>query len=310
MLFSKCAQAGCCQLRNLRPFSTIPPQPMNIEKGSPEYLELAASGRLWEEYAQPGNITEFLRVQEDLKDWLRDLDEMPTLTSAVAHQSVAFEGNPLTLGDTVKVHDLLFGKDDMPLYSEMSKPLHALSSVSLPTPEELLPNKDPIPRENASRIASSPVFGQPDLRDIQSMLAVLLRGTASEALYNGLWGPKLPLGAFRGVPIQVPALMDRLLWRQETHARAVLHPLIFAARYETHLQPFTPFRTVTADSDAFWPVSISLRMVPCTSYHNIDREGYLHAVGQVHERRPDSLCAAMVEAQYDTLITFLQSRWR
>jgi hypothetical protein len=103
----------------------------NIEKGSPEYLELAASGRLWEEYAQPGNITEFLRVQEDLKDWLRDLDEMrealaerkttlstmaATLTSAVAHQSVAFEGNPLTLGDTVKVHDLLFGKDNMPLY--------------------------------------------------------------------------------------------------------------------------------------------------------------------------------------------------
>jgi hypothetical protein len=102
-------------------------------------------------------------------------------------------------------------------FSEMSKPLHALSSVSLPTPEELLPNKDPSAvaelrnqiflsqylAENASRIASSPVFGQPDLRDIQSMLAVLLRGTASEALYNGLWGPKLPLGAFRGVPIQV-----------------------------------------------------------------------------------------------------------
>ncbi|KAJ7096439.1 hypothetical protein C8R44DRAFT_378165 [Mycena epipterygia] len=127
---SSAAQAGR-QLR-LRFFATAPSHPLSrvqieklrrrnkleeiyqvfrtMEQGTPEYTELALSGRVWERSARPGNIAEFLRVQDDLKDWLKDLDKLRqaaarkmtlsamavTLTSAVAHQSVAFEGNPLT----------------------------------------------------------------------------------------------------------------------------------------------------------------------------------------------------------------------
>ncbi|KAJ7174254.1 hypothetical protein C8R46DRAFT_1080477 [Mycena filopes] len=53
-----------------------------------------------------------------------------TLTSAVALQSVAFEGNPLTMGDTDVVRDRLFGKMDMS--GPLSGPLKALGSVPLP----------------------------------------------------------------------------------------------------------------------------------------------------------------------------------
>ncbi len=99
-----------------------------------------------------------------------------------------------------------------------AKPLQTLASVSLPPPEDLLPNKNPSDvaelrnqlflsqylAENATRIASSPDLAQPNLDDIRAMLSVLLRGTMSEKLYEEpAWGPKLPLGAFRGVPIMV-----------------------------------------------------------------------------------------------------------
>ncbi|KAJ6598194.1 fido domain-containing protein [Mycena vulgaris] len=314
-----------------------------MEKGTPEYTELAVSGRVWGEYARPGNIAEFLRVQDELKDWLKDLDELrqaavrktalsvmaTTLTSAVAHQSVAFEGNPLTIGDTSVVRDRLFGKMDTSPHGPLSKPLQALGSVTLPPPEELLPNKDPSAvaelrnqlflshylAENATRIASSPDFAQPDLHDIQTMSSVLLRGTAAEKLYENSWGPKLPLGAFRGVPIQfpdeVPALMERLLlWRQETHAQAALHPLIFAARYETHFTAIHPFLDGNGRVGRFLAGFYLVQNgFLATSYHNLDRQGYLHAVGEVHEGRPDSLCWSMLEAQRDTLITFLSATY-
>ncbi|KAJ7096438.1 fido domain-containing protein [Mycena epipterygia] len=223
----------------------------------------------------------------------------------------------------------------MSLHGPLSKPLQALDSVSLPPPEELLPDKDPSAvaelrnqlflshylSENATRIASSPVFTQPDLHDIRTMSSVLLRGTTAENLYANAWGPKLPLGAFRGVPIQVrshplaifpypdevPSLMERLLlWRQETHARAALHPLIFAARYETYLTAIHPFLDGNGRVGRFLAGFYLVQNgFLATSYRNLDREGYLHAVGEVHEGRPDSLCWSMLEAQRDTLLSFL-----
>ncbi|KAJ7784276.1 fido domain-containing protein [Mycena metata] len=320
-----------------------------MTKGTPEYTELANSGRVWEEFARPGNTTEFLRVQDELKDGLKDLDELReaamrkmslssmalTLVAAVAHQSVAFEDNPLTLGDAGVVRDRLLDEIDMSHNGPLPNPLHMLGSLPLPPPEELLPNKDPSAvaelrnqlflsqylAENATRIASSPVT-QPDLRDIQTMSSVLLRGTTAEKLYASGWGPILPLGAFRGVPIQVrshplaifpypdevPALMERLLlWRQETHAQAVLHPLIFAARYETYFTAVHPFLDGNGRAGrllaGFYLVQNGF--LP-TAYPNLDREGYLHAVRAVHEGRPDSLCWSMLEAQRETMSSFLR----
>ncbi|KAJ7179658.1 fido domain-containing protein [Mycena filopes] len=155
------------------------------------------------------------------------------------------------------------------------------------------------------------------------MAAVLLRGTSGEGLYtNPGWGPKLPLGEFRELPIQVrshpltifpyheevPALMARLLlWRQETRAH-VLHPLIFAARYETYFTAIHPFLDGNGRTGrllaGFYLIQNGFL---ATAYTNLDRERYLHAVGEVHEGRPDLLCRSMLEAQRDTLMTFLSA---
>ncbi|KAJ7627579.1 hypothetical protein DFH06DRAFT_1443010 [Mycena polygramma] len=201
-----------------------------MEKGTPEYTKLALSGRVWEGYARPGNIAEFFRVQDGLQDLLRDVDQLReqavrrkplssmavTLVPAVAQQSVALENNPLTLGESVVVRDRLLSKINLPF----EKTLQALESVSLPPPEELLPDKDPDAvaelrnqlflsqylAANATHIASLPSFAQPrDLRDIQRVLSLVLRGTMGEKLYSGGWGPKRSLGEFRGMPIREPA---------------------------------------------------------------------------------------------------------
>jgi Fic family protein len=101
--------------------------------------------------------------------------------------------------------------------------------------------------------------------------------------------------------------MERLLlWRQETHALAAPHPLILAARYETYFTAIHPFLDgngrVGRLLAGFYLVQNGFF---ATSYHNIDRQGYLDAVGEVQEGRPDVLCWLMLEAQRDTLITFL-----
>jgi Fic family protein len=101
--------------------------------------------------------------------------------------------------------------------------------------------------------------------------------------------------------------MERLLlWRQETHAQATLHPLIFAARYETYFIAIHPFLDGNGRLGrllaGFYLIQNGFL---ATSYHNVDRKGYLDAVGDAQDGRPDALCWLMLEAQRDTLITFL-----
>ncbi|KAJ7474860.1 fic/DOC family protein [Mycena latifolia] len=220
-----------------------------------------------------------------------------TLASVVAHQSVAFEDNPLTIGDTSNMRDRLFGKIEIPL----SNLLQALGLVSLPPQEELLSNKDP------NAVADFFIGLCPtDLHDIQIMSSMLLRGTLAEKLYEKARGTKLPLGEFRNMPIrvrshplaispypdEVPALMERLLlWRQETRALATLHPLIFVARYETYFTAIHPFLESNGRIGRFLAGFYLVQNgFLSTSYHNLDRQGYLHAVGEVHDGRPDFLC--------------------
>jgi len=48
----------------------------NLKKGSPEYVDLARSGRVWENFFKPGNIEPYLQAQSDLKQTLISIDEL------------------------------------------------------------------------------------------------------------------------------------------------------------------------------------------------------------------------------------------
>ncbi|KAJ7627578.1 fido domain-containing protein [Mycena polygramma] len=101
--------------------------------------------------------------------------------------------------------------------------------------------------------------------------------------------------------------MERLIsWRQETHAMGALHPLIFAARYETHFTAIHPFPDGNGRTGrllaGFYIVQNGF--LP-TAYRNLDRKGYLRAVAGAQEGRPDLLCQSVVEAQRAALMDFL-----
>ena len=48
----------------------------NLKKGLLEYMDLARSGRVWENFFKPGNIEPYLQAQLDLKQNLTLIDEL------------------------------------------------------------------------------------------------------------------------------------------------------------------------------------------------------------------------------------------
>jgi hypothetical protein len=92
----------------------------SLKKGSPEYDDLANSGRVWETFFKPGNIEPYLQAQSDLKQTLASIDEIKewyqendkakitilrALVPEYAHQSTSLEQNPLHAGDAVVISD-------------------------------------------------------------------------------------------------------------------------------------------------------------------------------------------------------------
>lgn len=85
-------------------------------------MDLARSGRVWEDFFKPGNIEPYLQAQSDLKDTLISIDELKewyrgndqsktdilrAFVSEYAHQSTSLEQNPLHVGDSVAISDEL-----------------------------------------------------------------------------------------------------------------------------------------------------------------------------------------------------------
>ncbi|TAQ90839.1 hypothetical protein B7494_g835 [Chlorociboria aeruginascens] len=217
----------------------------NLEKGSPEYVDLARSGRVWENFFQPGNIEPYLQAQSDLKQTLTSIDELKewyrendkAMTSILralvleyAHQSTSLEQNPLHIGDSVVIFDelekQLFGNID----SLDAMSTSEVSKLALPTPEKLLPGK------NANQVAElrNHIFvsryitevahnnpGAPNfsIADIKQLSMMILRGTDAENLYAFNWGQRKHLGEYRSTPISVRSNLLRIFpYPQEVSA--------------------------------------------------------------------------------------------
>ena len=321
------------------------PEFEKLQKGSLEFIALSRSGKVWENFFKPQNIKPYLAVQSKLQGILDSADKhnlffskradlMKTITRALvkeyAQQSTAIEGNPLRVGDSLVIEDELEKQGSLAISDLASMNTQTLASLTLPSPDALLPSKCPsqvaelrnhiiVSRYLAEIGLQNPGTTRISLTDIKQLARVMLVGTESEKVYALAWGRHISLGDFRSAPIavrsdpmrifpypaEVPACMERFAkWRDDCHASQQLHPLILATHlfvYFVHIHPFPDGngrvgRALMADylvRQGYMPVV----------FINMDRNDYLRMVSNAQDGDPEELCAEVAHTQREMLFT-------
>ncbi|KAK0726025.1 hypothetical protein B0H67DRAFT_660089 [Lasiosphaeris hirsuta] len=187
-----------------------------LKKGSPEYEELAASGRMFEPILKK---IDYLKHSMGLP--ARSIVE--SLVAEYAYQSVRIEDNMLHLGDSMIINDHL-----------VSMSARELSKAALPNLQSMLPIVDPSQLAElrnhiiachwvAKKAMQSLSTLGLDENEVKSLSSLIVRDINSEAMYSAGWGKRVKLGDYRQTPIvtksnplrifpyhvEVPALMKR-----------------------------------------------------------------------------------------------------
>jgi Fic family protein len=203
-----------------------------------------------------------------------------------------------------------------------------VSKLALPTPEELLPGKDPsqvaeirnhilVGRHITEAALNNPGTAGMSEADIKQLSMMMLRGTDAETLYAFNWGKRIQLGDYRTTPIgvrfnpmrifpypqEVPACMHRYIeWRDRNHTGKILHPIILATHLSTYFVQIHAFldgngrlcRTLLADyliRQGYLPVV----------FVDLDREDYIKMISDAEDGKPDDLCSAVAQTQLEML---------
>ena len=222
-----------------------------LQKGTPEYVALSHSGRVWENFFKPQNIKPYLAAQARLEDVLNCADKqklffsehadlMKTITRALvteyAQQSTAIEQNPLQIGDALAIENELEKQWSLTLSDLAGMNPQTLAKLTLPSSDALLPSEDPahvaelrnhiiVSRYLTEIGLASPGTAGISLIDIKQLSRAMLVETAGERLYTHGWGKRIKLGDFRSAPIavrsnpmsifpypaEVPACMERFV---------------------------------------------------------------------------------------------------
>jgi Fic family protein len=186
-----------------------------------------------------------------------------TLVAEYAHQSVAIEDNPMKLGESVVIYDLLSHE----VFSQVnlrSLPVEQLIRLSLPqyssdcdaSSVNELKNHIVISQWIAENAANCPGTTGLSQEQIKQLAAVTIRGTDSEKSHQISWGGRTELGDFRKTPIgvrsnplavfpypdEIQSCIERFFaWRDSQHEAKELHPLVLACQmvvYFLHIHPF------------------------------------------------------------------------
>ncbi|KAK2045620.1 fic/DOC family protein [Colletotrichum somersetense] len=321
-----------------------------LQKGSPEYAKLASSGRIWEDYFRPGNSLEkgYVGLQQEHKRMLNEIDALKaslptaqlgkTMIAKYAQQSVMIENNRLTVGDANRILESLqmgvFRRVDL-----ASTPSSELVKIVTSETEGDAAG-DSATNELRNHIVASQWIAEgaaakartAGLREAEGrdLAVVSVRDTGSEAAYETksrggyqpgtlVWGPRVPLGQYRNLPIavsnrlrifpypqEVPACVTRFFeWRDTQHREQTLHPLVLACQmtaYFVHVHPFPDgngrtSRMIKQDylaRQGYLPVVIP----------GLERNDYLRMIDDACEGRPGEFVAAVLEAQRAALRMF------
>ncbi|RNJ51921.1 hypothetical protein D7B24_005897 [Verticillium nonalfalfae] len=318
----------------------------DLVEGSPEYVRLSESGKVWENYFRPGDRTHlgYDAIQKDHADMLAEIDKFKrllkprigqlakTLVAEYAHQSVAIENNPLTLGDAFSISDALS--------ETLFKKVHLaaldaadLSQLELPIIASGLGPDESAVVELKNHIVASQWIAEKavlhphtpglDERQMRELAAMTIKGTASEAVYAGSWGGRVPLGGYRKTPIairgnplvifpyhiEVPACIERFFeWRDAMHTDENVHPLILACHMMVYLVRIHPFPDGNGRVSRMLMHDYLVRQgyLPVIM-QNFDRDEYIRAIDHAAKGEPEELVVTMLTTQLDEMQTFY---WR
>ncbi|KAK0714519.1 fic/DOC family protein [Lasiosphaeris hirsuta] len=312
-----------------------------LEKGSPEYEQLAASGRVWEDYFQPGDSKRYQydSMQKIFEPILKEIDDLKhsmglpersiieSLVAEYAHQSVWIEDNMLHLGDSMIINDYLvstfLGQSDLGSMSARE-----LSKAALPNLQFMLPNADPSQHaelrnhivachwvaKKAMQSLSTPGLDESEVKYLSSLI---VKDTDSKAVYSAGWGKRVKLGDYRQTPIaaksnplrifpyhvEVPALMKRFFeWR---NTKKHLHPLILACQATAYFLFVHPFLAGNGRVSrlVFQDALIRQGYIP-VSLRGVVRDGYLGMIRDAQDGDPSEFVAKILSTQLDAMHTF------
>ncbi|KAL7962945.1 fido domain-containing protein [Trichoderma compactum] len=315
-----------------------------LVKDSPEYNALAESGRVWEDYFQPGDSERYgyVKLQKLHTPLLKEIDNQRaslwtprsrmfhSLIAEYAHQSCFIENNRLLLK-----HSCLMDKRLKTAVPDLALPAASLSRIALPDAQSLLPNADASQvAELRNHIVASRWVTDAALRstksglwehEIQCLSALLLRDTSGEKLYNSGWGGKVAVGDYRQAPIQVksspltifpyhlevPACMRRFIqWRDRVTREGRLHPLIVACHatvYFLHIHPF--FDGNGRVSRLLMQDYMVRHGYAPVVIRDLDREEYVRMIRSAQEGDPEELVYTVLTTQLEQLGRFGLSKW-
>lgn len=316
----------------------------HLTPGSPEFEDLANSGKVWEDHFKPRDLGPWLETQEKLESPLESVDKLkiffekrPELRSSVthslipewAHQSAAIEANLLSLGDAFSIADRLesqffshherFGTTTTQTLADLDFPPPGNLAPQNPSQVAELRNHIIVSRHISDSALANPGTPGISLDEIKLLTRILLRCTDSEQTAKYSWGPRVPLGEFRALPIavrsnpfrifpyhqEVPAYTKRFFeWRDETHATGQLHPLIFATKLCVYLASIHPFEDGNGRSSRVMMVDylIRQRLLPVV-FQDLDRMDYLGMVSEAQDGEPEGLCTYVVQTALDMMFT-------
>ncbi|KAF2188045.1 fic/DOC family protein [Zopfia rhizophila CBS 207.26] len=318
---------------------------VHMKPRSPEYTRLALTGKCWHDYFDPGNMERYgyKSLEKEHSSLLNEIDRLrasiklpistiaKTLVAEYAHQSVMIESNHLELGESLiiaeSLRDNLFQQFDM-----ASMKASSLISLTLPTSSELLPQRDSSEvaelrnhiiasqwvAETAARQPGTPGLGE---AEIHGLAALMVKDTASEALYSCGWGGISKPGDYRRAPIQVrsnplrifpyhvevPSLMKQFIsWRDNAHNQKLLHPLLLACQscvYFLYIHPFIDGngrvgRTLMHD------YMVRQGYIPIVML-SLEQEDYLHMVSDAQDGNPEAFVEQVLSTQLDMMRTFV-----
>ncbi|KAL5349042.1 hypothetical protein ACLOAV_006468 [Pseudogymnoascus australis] len=316
----------------------------HLRLGSPEYESLANSGKAWEDHFKPYDLGPRLETQKKLESTLESVDKFriffeqrPELRSSVthsliaewAHQSTAIEANPLSAGDALLITDRL----ESQLLSRHKEfktiSTQDLSNLDLPPASDLssqdsfqvaeLRNHIIVSRHVSDSALANPGTTGISLDEIKLLTRILLRGTDSKQAAKYPWGPRVPLGEFRALPIsvrsnplrifpyhqEVPAGMKRFFeWRDKTHAMGKLHPLILATKLCVYFASVHPFADGNGRASRVMMADYLIRQgfLPVV-FQDLERLDYLNMVSEAQDGEPERLLSYVAQTALDMMFT-------